>query len=41
MAAETVVPRRLCGAMPANIRELELNPALRSAQFALETELST
>lgn len=36
MAAETALPRRLCGAMPANIREMELNPALRNAQFDLE-----
>jgi Pregnancy-associated plasma protein-A len=36
MAAETTMPRRLCGAMPATIRQLELNPALRGAQLTLE-----
>jgi hypothetical protein len=38
MPKEKTVPRRrLCGAMTADIRQLELNPELRSARMALES----
>ncbi len=37
MSQEDVPPMRLCGAMPANIRQLELKPRLRRAQRALES----
>lgn len=36
MSQEDVAPRRLCATMPANIRQLELNPNLRRAQRRLE-----
>jgi hypothetical protein len=32
-----VPPQRLCGAMPADTRQLELNPQLRNVRLALET----
>ena len=37
MDANTATPIRLCGAMPAYIRELELNPDLRRASLDLES----